>query len=83
MSTIDTTIRIGDDSTGVIAGLLSRFAKGQQVRVALSAEPSVPNRVPTLAELTDRIDAARQTLPASPWTTTEEALRDLREGERD
>lgn len=40
MSTINTTIHIGDDSAGVIAGLLSRFAKGQRVRVALTDEPT-------------------------------------------
>ena len=83
MSTINTTIRVGDDSTGIIAGLLSRFAKWQRVRVALSDEPSAPAQVPTLAEFTARIEAARQKLPPSPWVTTEEALQDLREGERD
>ncbi len=83
MSTIQKTICVGDDSTGVIAGLLSRFDKGQRVRVALTEEPSPPAHLPTLAEFTDRIDAARQKLPASQWTTADEALQDLREGERD
>jgi len=83
MSTINTTISVGDDSVSVIAGLLSRFAKGQRVRVALSDEPNAPVQVPTLAEFTERIDAARQKLPPSLWTTADEALRDLREGERD
>jgi hypothetical protein len=83
MSTINTTIHVGDDSAGIIAGLLSRFTKGQRVRVALTDEPSAPEQVPSLAEFTARIDAARQKLPPSPWTTTDEALRDLREGERD
>jgi hypothetical protein len=83
MSTINTTIRVGDDSAGIIAGLLSRFANGQRVRVALTDEPNTPTQVPTLAEFTERIEAARQKLPPSPWTTADEALRDLREGERD
>ncbi len=83
VSTIDTTIRVGDDSAGVIAGLLSRFAKGQRVRVAPTNEPTAPEQLPTLAEFTERIDVARQKLPPSPWTTADEALRELREGERD
>lgn len=83
MSTINTTINIGDDSAGVIAGLLSRFAKGQRVRIALTDEPNIPVQVPTLAEFTARIEAARRELPLSPWSSTEEAMRDLREGERD
>ena len=82
MSTINTTILVSDDSAGIIAGLLNRFAKGQVVHVALTDEPSAPAQVPTLAELTARIDAARLKLPPSPWATTEEALRELREGER-
>ena len=41
MSTINATIDVGDDSAGVIAGLLSRFPRGRRVRVALSDEPSV------------------------------------------
>lgn len=83
MSTINTTISVGDDSAGVIAGLLSRFTKGQRIRVAISDEPSVPAQIPTLAEFTARIEAARKKLPPSPWTTADEAMRDLREGERD
>jgi hypothetical protein len=81
MSTINTTIRVGADSAVIIAGLLSRFGKGR--RVALTEEPSAPAQVPSLAELTDRVEAARRKLPPSPWATTEEALRDLREGERE
>lgn len=83
MSTINTTISIGDDSAGIIAGLLSRFSKGQRVRIALTDEPSPPAQVPSLAEFTERIDSALQKLPPSPWSSADEALRDLREGERD
>ncbi len=83
MSTINTTIRVGDDSAVIIAGLLSRFGKGRRVRVALTDEPSAPAQVPSLAELTARVEAARRKLPPSPWATTEEALRDLREGGRE
>ncbi len=42
MSSINATIDIGDDSAGVIAGLLSRFPKGRRVRVALTDESSPP-----------------------------------------
>ena len=38
MSTIHTTILVGDDSADVIAGLLSRFPLGQRVRVAVTDE---------------------------------------------
>ncbi len=40
VSTINTTIRVGDDSAGVLAGLLSHFPKGQRVHVALTEETS-------------------------------------------
>ena len=40
MSTVNATINIGDESAGVIAGLLSRFPKGRRVRVAVTDEPS-------------------------------------------
>lgn len=40
MSTINATIEIGDESAGMIAGLLSRFPKGRRVRVALTDETS-------------------------------------------
>jgi hypothetical protein len=40
MSTINATIDMGDDSAGVIAGLLRRFPKGKRIRVALTDEPT-------------------------------------------
>jgi hypothetical protein len=40
VSTINTTIRVGDDSAGILAGLLSHFSEGQRVRVALTEEAS-------------------------------------------
>lgn len=83
MSTINTTIRVGDDIAGIIAGLLSRFAKRQRVRAALTDQTNAPEQMPTLAEFSERIDAARQKMPPSSWTTADKALRDLREGERD
>ncbi len=39
MSTINATIDVGDDSAGVIAGLLTGFPKGRRVRVAVSEDP--------------------------------------------
>ena len=83
MSTINATVDVGDDSAGVIAGLLQRFPKGRRVRVALTDEPAAPAQIPTLDEFMARIEAARRQAPPCPWETTEEALRDLREGERD
>jgi len=79
MSTINATIDVGDDSAGVIAGLLQHFPKGRRVRVALTDEPIAAPPAPTLAEFMARIDAARREAPPCPWTTTEEAMRDLRE----
>ncbi len=83
MSTINATINIGDDSAQIVNGLLGRFSKGQRVRVELTDEPVAPAQVPDLEEFTKRVDAALQKLSPSPWETAEEALRDLREGERD
>jgi hypothetical protein len=82
VNTISKTIEIGEDSAGVITGLLSHFAKGQRVIVALSDVAGITNQVPTLAEFTERIEAARLKLPSLPWTKVDEAFRDLREGER-
>ena len=83
MSTINATIAVGDDSAGVIAGLLRGFPKGRRVRVALSDDPEAPAPVPTLAEYLTRLETARRLAPPCPWETTEAALRDLREGEQD
>lgn len=38
MSTINSTIQIGEDSASVIAAMVSKFAPGQRVRVSLSDE---------------------------------------------
>ena len=38
VSTINTTIRVGEDSAGILAGLLNHFPKGQRVHVALTEE---------------------------------------------
>jgi hypothetical protein len=38
MSTVNVTMDIGNESAGVIAGLLSRFPKGQRVRIAVTDE---------------------------------------------
>ena len=51
MSTIHTTINVDDDSAGIIAGLLSRFDKGQRVRVALTDELA-----PALGSKPDLVD---------------------------
>ncbi len=80
MSTINATIDIGEDSVDAIVALLSRFPKGHRVRVALTDEPSTPMPVPSLDEFTARVEAARLKLRHVPWITTDEAMRDLREG---
>lgn len=38
MSTINATMDIGNETAGVIAGMLSRFPKGQRVRIAVTDE---------------------------------------------
>jgi hypothetical protein len=83
MSTINATIEVGDDSAAIITGLLNRFPKGKRVRVALTEEPTPSAQVPELDEFIAKIEAARRELPDAPWATTEDAMRDLREGERD
>lgn len=40
MNSIQTTIRIGEDCASILSGLLSRFVKGQHVRVMLTVEPT-------------------------------------------
>lgn len=40
MSTINTTICVDENSAGIVAGLLSRFPKGQRVHLAMTDEIS-------------------------------------------
>ncbi len=51
VSTINTTIRVGDDSVGILAGMLSHFPEGRRVRVALTEETGPePGSQPDLVE---------------------------------
>ena len=51
MSTINATMDIGNETAGVIAGLLSRFPKGQRVRIAVTDE--LPANVGSKPDLVD------------------------------
>lgn len=80
MSTITATIEVEDDVSGVVAELLHRFPKGSRVQLSLSEVP--PARpVPGLEEYRQGVAAARRLAPPSPWVTTAETMKALREGE--
>lgn len=81
MSTLSATIAVQDEAPDIIAQLLRQFPKGRRIRVDLTDEGEVSPLVPNLEAFMERIEAARKAVPASPWQTTEEALRALREGE--
>ncbi len=66
MNTFNTTIDIGEDSVGVLAGLLSRFSKGQRVRVAMTVEP--PSPVGSRPDLVDWLLAC----PERDWFAAQE-----------
>ena len=83
MNDVRATISIGDESLGVIAGLLKPFPKGSRVRVVLSEEPTASGQPLSLDAYLARLENARGFLPPCPWQTTEEAMRELREGEQD
>jgi hypothetical protein len=82
MSAITATLDVGEDMTDVVTNLLRRFPKGARVKVAIS-EVVVEERAPTLEEYRERIAKAREWAPKSPWRTTAEAMKVLREGEGD
>ena len=51
MSTINATLDIGNESAGVIAGLLSRFPKGRRVRIAVTDDvPAIAGSKPDLVD---------------------------------
>jgi hypothetical protein len=82
MSGITATLDLDDDMTAVVAGLLRQFPKGSRVRLAISeVAPETP--VPSLEEYRQIIADARQKAPHSPWATTAETMKALREGEED
>lgn len=80
MSTITATIEVEGDVSGVVAELLHRFPKGSRVQLAISeVPPALP--VPGLEKYRQRVAAARRQAPPSPWRTTAETMKALREGE--
>lgn len=84
MNVISTTIDLGDgeEMTAIVADLLRQFPKGSRVKLAISeVPPTTP--VPGIDEYRGMIAAARQNVPRSPWETTAETMKALREGEQD
>lgn len=80
-STLTATIAVQEDAAGVISALLSQFPKGSRVRLALSQEDESENRLTNAEEYRQRVAAARREAPPSPWKSTAEAMKTLREGE--
>lgn len=82
MGAIIATLDLKDDMTQVVANMVRQFPKGSRVQLAISElAPDTP--VPTLDEYRQEIATARQKAPASPWKTTAETMKALREGEED
>jgi len=82
MSEITATIQVEEDISTVVAEMLQRFPKGSRVQVAISEVP-IAQPVPSLDEYRQKVAAARQQAPRSPWKTTAETMSALREGEGD
>lgn len=80
MSTITATLDMKDDVAGIVTNLLRQFPRGSRIKLAISELPS-PAPVPGLEEYRLRIAAARAQAPRSPWPTTPETMKALREGE--
>ena len=83
MSTLSATIDVADDALQKLSELLAKFPKGSRMRVAFSEEPVAKSEIPPLAEYSAQFKAILSTLPPSPWASTEEAMTDLRAGEKD
>lgn len=82
MSPITATLNLEDDMTTVVANMLRQFPKGARIKLAISEVPPVA-QVPSLDEYRQMIAAARKKAPRSPWPTTAETMKALREGEED
>ena len=82
MSAVTTTFEIQDDSPRIVMDLLKQFPKGSRVRLAISQEVPAES-VPDLDEYRGMVALARQHAPRSPWASTAEAMKALREGEED
>ena len=82
MSAITATLAVEDDVATVVANMLRQFPKGSRVKLAISEVPATAP-VPSLDEYRRLVAAARQQAPGSPWKTTAETMKALREGEED
>lgn len=82
MGAITATLDLDDNITVVVAKMLQQFPKGSRVKLAISEVPSAAP-VPSLAEYRQMVASARLKAPVSPWSTTVETMKFLREGEDD
>lgn len=82
MSVITATMDVEDDVAGIVTNLLRQFPRGARVHLAISEVPAALP-VPGLEEYRQRVAAARAIAPRSPWRTTAETMKALREGEAD
>ncbi len=82
MSAFTATLAVEDDVATVVADMLRQFPKGSRVKLEVSEVPATAP-VPSLDEYRQMIAAARQQAPGSPWKTTAETMKALREGEVD
>lgn len=82
MSAITATLDTEDDAAAVVTSMLRQFPKGSRLKVAISEMPAA-SPVPSLDEYRQIVAAARAKAPRSPWKTTAETMRALREGEDD
>lgn len=80
MSAITMTLDLEGDASAAVISLLRQFPKGARVKVAVSEiVPLAP--APSLEEYRRKVAVARQRAPGSPWKSTAEAMKALREGE--
>jgi len=82
MSAITATLNAEDDLTVIVTNMLRQFPKGSRLKVAISEVPAAAP-VPNLDEYRQMVAAARAKAPRSPWKTTAETMKALREGEDD
>jgi hypothetical protein len=83
MSAITATLNVEDDAATIVANMLRQFPKGSRLKVAISEVSAASPPVPSLGEYQQMIAAARAKAPHSPWQTTAETMKALREGEED
>lgn len=82
MSAITATLQIEDDTSTKVADMLRQFPKGTRVKLDI-CEVALPGPIPTLGEYRRAVAGAREKAPRSPWKTTAETMKVLREEESD